>query len=120
MDLLKTGNAERDVNVLPHRESQDRGSCVWIMLTSVHGLNKFSAKWKVLSDSLLTDIGCFRETTVLPQFFVRMIDAQLVAIIGRKVDNLLLASTPAVASTIISAISTRVKLGKISHGAKQL
>lgn len=67
--FLQTGSAERDVYVLPLRQSRDKERCVWILLTAAYGLIKPNAKWNVLRDTILSYIG-FCQTTVLPQLFV--------------------------------------------------
>lgn len=43
--FLQTGNAERDVYVVPPRESSDHGRAQWLLLTPAYGLVITNVKW---------------------------------------------------------------------------
>ena len=54
--LLQTGNATRDVFVVPTREYR-RKSSYCLLLTSASGLFNANSNWQECSDSLLANIG---------------------------------------------------------------
>lgn len=42
--FLQTGKVQRDVFIIPRRESVDRGKTLWLLLTAAYGLINANAK----------------------------------------------------------------------------
>lgn len=68
----------------------------------------------MVSDSILTDLG-FSQTLVRSQIFVLVRNIQVIAIIKKIVDDLLIAGIPATTDPIIAFIAAKVELGNIVH-----
>lgn len=66
--FLQTGDAARDVYVIPPTESKERGTCMWLLLAAAYGLVNSNAKWQIQSDQTLKDIG-FEQVSLIPQLF---------------------------------------------------
>lgn len=114
--FLQTGAANRDVYVVPPQESNDRYKVLWLLLTASYGLVNANAKWQVVSDQALHDIG-FCAITVLPQlFYLSALDGAITAALAKVVDDFLLCGEPAVVDDVIDNISKSFKLGTILHG----
>lgn len=54
--FLQSGNARRDVYVIPPRESTN-GSLYWLLLSAAYSLVIAKAKWQEKSDGLLYELG---------------------------------------------------------------
>ena len=54
--FLQTGDAKRDVYVIPPRECRRRSNC-WILLFSAYGLVNANTKWQEHCDYLFASIG---------------------------------------------------------------
>ena len=65
--FLQTGAANRNVYVIPPRESNDK-SHYWLLLTSAYGLVNANAKWQEQSDLFLNTIE-FTQLIFVPQLF---------------------------------------------------
>lgn len=83
--FIDTGQAERDVYGIPPREPADKGRCVLLLSTASYGLINAIAKWEVLSDSILTDMGFCQAPVILP-LLALMQNEVLVAIIAKFVE----------------------------------
>lgn len=114
--FLRTGDAERAVFVIPPIESEDRGSYVWLPLAAVYGLINSNAKWQVQSDQLLRKLN-FIQVSVLPQLFYMMQDGEVVALLAKIVDDILISGEPSLVDSIIEKINSRFTLGTVVHGA---
>lgn len=55
--FLQTGLAQRDVYVRPPRESEMKGTHLWLLLTAAYGLVNANAKWQHQADRVMLDIG---------------------------------------------------------------
>ena len=53
--FLQTGLAQRDVYVIPPRESMNRKS-LWLLLAAAYGLVNASSKWQLQSDRALINM----------------------------------------------------------------
>lgn len=73
----------------------------------------------MISDQLLLDIG-FEPVPLLLQLFCKLEGGQLVAIIAKTVDVILLVVFSAVTDSVVSKISTPIKLGTIVHGSSYM
>lgn len=114
--FLQTGQAERDVYVRTRLESAKKGRCVWLLLTTAYGLINANAKWKMLSDLILTDMG-FRQAPVLLQLFVLMQNKVLMEIIAMIVDDFSLTGTQSITHPLIARIPFKVEIGTIANGS---
>lgn len=87
--FLHTGIASRDVYVDPPTESSDRKTYLWLLLTASYCLVNANAKWPVVSDQALLDIG-FQTVTDLSQLFYLKDEAQVTtAVLIKIVDDFL-------------------------------
>lgn len=71
--FLQTRPAQRDVYVVPPRESKDRGKRLWLLLAAAYGLESSNAKLQVQFDKVLDDLG-LKMATFSPQLFLLMRD----------------------------------------------
>lgn len=104
--FLQAGKAERDVFVLLPTKSSDRGKCLWLLLTAAYGLVNANAKWQVISDQELHEIG-FYCSIVLPHlFYLKSHDDDIVAALAKIVDGFLICGA---CSTIYNVIKSKQK-----------
>ena len=115
--FLQTGQAQRDVYVVPPRESNDR-SHYWLLLTAAYGLVN-NAKWQDQSDSLLQDLGLV-QIAVIPQLFYLIKDNKLSLLVAKIVDDLLVTGLPEVVRAFLQKFNMRYKLGTVAHGPGRL
>lgn len=54
--FLQTGPADRDIYVVPPRESKMKSE-LWLLLAAVYGLINANAKWQVKSDDTFKSLG---------------------------------------------------------------
>jgi len=87
--FLQTGNAERDVYVIPPRECGDR-SKYWLLLTAAYGLVNANAKWQKHSDEVVRSIG-FLQLVFVPQLFYWKNGNELAMVAVKVVDHILFA-----------------------------
>lgn len=114
--FLQTGQAERDVYVVPPTESSDRNKCLWLLLTASYGLVNANAKWQVVSDQTLHKIG-FCSIPVLPQLFYLTDDSgTTIAALAKIVDDFLICGQTKVVDDVIRSIGQIFTLGTIIHG----
>lgn len=111
--FLQTGDAERDVDVLPPRESSDR-SHYWLPVTPSYGLVKPNEKWQILSDSLLKDIFLYKLAYVSQLFYMK--DGNYItAIVIKIVEDILLDGGEYVIDSLIRSVENRLKFGTVAH-----
>lgn len=113
--FLQTGAAERDVYVLPPRESADRGRFLWLLLAAAYGLVNANAKWQVLSDALVLALG-FEPIALCPQLFAMRANGSIVVLLAKVVDDIILAGKVDTVDNVIAAINQKFPLGTIAHG----
>ncbi len=112
--FLQTGDAKRDVYVIPPRECRRRSS-YWLLLTSAYGLVNANAKWQEHCDHLFTSLG-LTQPRFVPQLFFLMPNRTLGLIAVRIVDDVLIASEKPTAQKFISKVESMYKLGTIVYG----
>ena len=67
--FLQTGQALRDVYVIPPRECPDK-DIYWLLLAAAYGLVNANAKWQNQSDELFILLG-LTQCPLIPQLFYR-------------------------------------------------
>lgn len=55
--FLQSGEAQRDVYVVPPKECAHRTKLYWILLSATYGLVNASAKWQEELDTFFSSIG---------------------------------------------------------------
>lgn len=117
--FLHTGDAQRDVYVIPPRESSDLRKVLWIFLTASYGLVHANSKWQHLRDDFLLSIG-FEHAALLPQLFVMRRNGSLVAVGAKIVDDIILCGLVEVLLGVIDRINRHFTLGTLVHGPGSL
>ena len=112
--FLQTGDANRNVYVVPPRESKNR-SFYWLLLTAAYGLVNANAKWQVQSDNLLFTIGHYQLAYVLQLFYLHR-DGRLVLLVVKTVDDILATSPDHEVDLFVSQFNHKFKHGTIAHG----
>lgn len=114
--FLQTGTAERDIYVVPPRESRKK-SFYWHLLTAAYGLVNASAKWQDHSDSFFYEIG-FQQLPYIPHlFYMSNICSGPVFVLATKVvDDILIAGDMSHVKAIVEKIDARFKLGTVVYG----
>ena len=101
--FIQTGEAKRDVYVIPPRESSEK-CYYWLLLTADYGLVNFNEKYQAQIDTFLTSLG-FLQLIYVPQLFHIMDDGgnnQLLAV--NIVDDILLVGDQKYVSSVIGKI----------------
>lgn len=117
--FIQTGKSTRDVYIISPMECNDSGKVLWLLLAADYGLKKTSAKWQVMSDSLLISIG-FTHVAQIPQLFYIKSKGLLVFIIARIEDDILITGIESTVKEIINKIKDKLKFGTISHAPGNL
>jgi len=112
--FLQTGEAKRDVYVVPPRECPNRAN-YWLLLTAAYGLVNANAKWQEHSDEFLRSIG-FLQLVYVPQLFYikRGNDLQVAAV--KIVDDILFTGSEEHVRSIIDHIRSKYQLGIVLYG----
>lgn len=114
--FLQTGEANRDVYVVPPVESNDRNRFLWLLLTASCGLVNANAKWQFVFDHALHDIG-FLSIAVLSQlFYLKNKSGVITAALAKIVDDFLTCGPPSVVNDVIAAFNKRFTLGTSVQG----
>eukprot|EP00178_Gracilaria_changii_P001336 TRINITY_DN1187_c0_g1_i1.p1 TRINITY_DN1187_c0_g1~~TRINITY_DN1187_c0_g1_i1.p1 ORF type:complete len:639 (-),score=88.06 TRINITY_DN1187_c0_g1_i1:5196-7112(-) len=112
--FLQTGEATRDVYMIPPRECETRRRFYWLLLAAAYGLVNASAKWQKLSDSLLRTLG-FSQLVWVPQVFYKVMEGSLCVLAVKVVDDVLFAGSRAHLETVIAGIQDKYTLGTIVY-----
>lgn len=86
--FLQTGPAARDVYVIPPRESTHRNT-LWLLLAAAYGLINSNAKWQHQSDLAFFKLG-LQQVKLIPQLFIKMEDGDVVMVVVKMFDDVLL------------------------------
>ena len=78
--FLQTGDAKRDVYVVPPRECESRSRHYWLQLTAADGLLNANAKWQEHGDHFLQSIG-FKQVSYIPHLSCIREDSDLVSVV---------------------------------------
>jgi len=112
--FLQTGNAERDVYVVPPRECGDRSN-YWLLLTAAYGLVNANAKWQKQSDDVLRSFG-FNQLVYVPQVFFAEDANNLTMLAVKVVDDILFAGIQSKVRNVIHEIKGSYSLGTVVYG----
>jgi len=112
--FLQSGAVERDVYVVPPRESKDRFH-YWLLLTAAYGLVNASAKWQAKIDGSFLEMG-FKQLVYIPQLFYKKENSILKALAVKIVDDVLIASTEAHLTVVVKQICSKYNVGTIVYG----
>lgn len=116
--FLQTGKAQRDVYVVPPRESLDRRNR-WLLLTAAYGLVNANAKWQDQSDTLLHELG-LHQLPVVPQLFHIIQNGQLMLLVAKIVDDILVTGVTNEVDKFLAGFDARFELGTVAHGPGSL
>lgn len=112
--FLKTGTAERDVYVRPPRESRDRRH-YWLLLAAAYGLVNANAKFQSQSNDLIRSIG-LSHISLVPQLFHLVEKGELVLLVAKSVDDLLIAGVPESTKKFLSRFNSRFSFRTVVSG----
>lgn len=112
--FLQTGLAERDVYVIPPKESTNRKS-LWLLLAAAYGLVNANSKWQLQSDKALTTMG-LEQSRHIPQLFTFKRNGKLVLIIAKIVDDMLATGELSYVKSFISKFDSQFSLGTVNYG----
>lgn len=116
--FLQTGQALRDVYVIPPRECTSK-DVYWLLLTAAYGLVNANAKWQSQSDQLFFDLG-LEQCPVLPQLFYIIKNGQLVLLAAKIVDDILVTGDTDMVDKFITGFNSKFKFGTVVHGPGNL
>lgn len=107
--FLMSGDARRDVYVIPPRECKTRYWYYWLLLAASYGLVNTNAKWQELIDGFVHEIG-FIQIIYAPQFFYQE-ETDVTRIFATKiVDEILMTGAEATMKNVFQSVNQRFKL----------
>ena len=115
MAFHQSGKAERNVYVIPPKDSRLRNE-YWLLLVAGYGLINSNAKWQFVSDNSLLQIGlkCVPE---IQQLFVKHDEnGNLILLVIKIVDDILATGPDIELRKFVSAFGDIFKLGTIRNG----
>lgn len=113
--FLQARHGQRNVYVVPPRDSLDRRKFLSLLLTVAYSLANANAKWQVLPDELLRNI-CFTPSPLIPQLFLMFHDYRVVANISKIFDDVLLSGLDHPMENIIQQINDSFTFVIVVHG----
>ena len=113
--FLQTGDAKRDVYVVPPRECESRSRHYWLLLTAAYGLVNANAKWQEHSDQFLHSIGFKQISYILQLFYIRE-DSDLVSVAVKVVDDILFSGELRHLKMIVATVQSTYELGTVVYG----
>ena len=113
--FLQTGDAKRDVYVVPPRECESRSRHYWLLLTAAYGLVNANAKWQEHSDQFLHSIG-FKQVSYIPQLFYIREGSDLISVAVKVVDDILFAGELWHLKKIVATVQSTYDLGTVVYG----
>lgn len=114
--FFQTGQAARDVYVVPPKKCKDRHQVLWLLLTASYGLVSSNAKWQVIYDHVLHDIG-FCSIAVLPHlFYLKEKDGSVIAALSKIVDDFLICGETLTVNNVVDLLNKSFLLGIVVHG----
>lgn len=117
--FLQSIPANRNVYVIPPRESQSRG-VLWVLLAAAYGLVNSNAKWQVKSDDALTSLSLVQSSTI-PQLFLHFYSENHVDLVVIKMADAILATgTDCALRSFAQDFGKKFNLAEITHGPGRL
>ena len=113
--FLQTGPARREVYVKPPRESAQRATHMWLLLTAAYGLVNANAKWQVKSDECFFELGML-QCQQIPQLFYKHEGGKLVLLAAKVVDDIKVAGEGDRAEDFIKRFNQKFELGTVARG----
>ena len=111
--FLQSGNAQRDVYVIPPRECQDR-QFIWLLTVATYGLVNANSKWQIHSDQTFFDLG-LHTTVFIPQLFHMKTDGRLTLLVVKVTDDIFVGGPEQVKRSFIDRLGQKYELGTITH-----
>lgn len=111
---MQTGNAERDVYVIPPYESFDSRH-YWLFEVAVNGLVNSNAKWQAIRDGIFCDLGLCQLPWVLQLLYI-VENEFLIAVATKIVDDVLFCGEDKVINKLLQNIQKTFQLGAVPHG----
>lgn len=112
--FLQTGDAERDVQMIPPFEIGMRATHFWLLLIASYGLNS-NAKWQKHSGQVFIDLG-LQHCQQMFQLFYKMDSDELVLILGKVIDDTKVAGKYNYPESFLMKFNRTFKLGKSTIG----
>ena len=112
--FLQTGLAERDVYVIPPRESSNRKS-LWLLLAAAYGLVNANSKWQLQSDTAITNMG-LTQCRYIPQLFYMKKNRKTVLLVAKIVDDMLVTGETSYVKSFVHKFNTQFTLGTVTYG----
>ena len=111
--FLQTGKAQRDVYVLPPKESADKRHS-WLLLTAAYGLVNANAKWQSQSDEELLRNGLQQFSCVPQLFYLTDRDSgKTTLLLAKIVDDFLLTGVHQVVTSFLRKFDAKFKFGTV-------
>lgn len=117
--FLKTGDAERDVWMIPPRESDMRKTHRWLLIVAAYGLVNSGAKWQHQSDEVLQRLKLV-QSRFIPQLFYMYVDGELVMVLAKIVDDIILTGKDDITEKFLSEFNEIFELGSVVSGPGNL
>ena len=114
--FLQTGDAKRDVYVIPPRECRRRSN-YWLLLTSAYGLVNANAKWQEHCDYLFSSLGLLQSRYVPQLFFSKGKGLEILAV--KIVDDVLITGSRINIENFIAQVQSKYELGTVVYGPGQ-
>ena len=111
--FLQSGNAQRDVYVIPPRECYDR-QFIWLLTVATYGLVNANSKWQIHSDQTFFDLG-LHTTVFIPQLFHVITNGKLQMLVVKVTDDIFVGGAEEVKRLFIDRLGQKYELGTITH-----
>ena len=106
---FQSGPIKRTIFMRPPKEML-LFKTVWKLLSLPYGVGEAGRQWQLTSDDFLIDLG-LEQVYALPQCFIKRCGGKLVLIVGKVVDDFLVAGTPTEIDWILCKIRARSTVG---------
>ena len=106
---FQSGPIRRRIYVRPPRDLL-LFRILWLLLSLPYGIVEAGRQWQLTSDDFLHSIG-LQTVSSLPQCFIRKENGKLVLIVGKVVDDFLVAGTPEALRWFSRKINSRFTVG---------
>ena len=110
---FQSGPIQRRIYIRPPRELL-LFTTVWKLLSLPYGIVEAGRQWQLVSDDFLSAIG-LEEVYALPQCFLLRKGGRPVLLVGKIVDDFLIAGTPTSITWFCKQINQRFRVGTETH-----
>lgn len=118
--FLKSGEAEREVYVIPPNESGMRATHRWLLLAAAYGLVNSNAKWQHRSDDQIMNKLGLKQCKHIQQLFYLMKDGQLILLVAKLVDDIMATGRNDNGKKFLKAFGEQFELGSTRSGPGNL